>query len=137
MLCLTDGPVTIAKFQNKEESREYSSMCSHLTTSLGNMKDCCKTWDLNPREYNRELAVFWIPLADEFIDYWGEDMVPHHTRVAIHKVRMKVHDRVIKWPAILVLGEDRTLTAPVMVGHFERIMGGAGENRGEKAHSHK
>ena len=64
-------------------------------------------------------------------------MVPHHIRVAIYKVRTKVHDCVIKWTTILVLGEDRTLAASMMVDHVGRIMDGAGGKRDGEAYSHK
>jgi hypothetical protein len=64
-------------------------------------------------------------------------MVPHYIRVPIHEVRMKVHDCVIKWLTILMTGKDRTMTAPVIVDHFGRILSGAGGKRGEEAHSHK
>ena len=64
-------------------------------------------------------------------------MVPHHIRVVIHKVRMKVHDRALKWPTILILGENIILTAPVMVDHLGGIRCGAEREQGGTGYSHK
>jgi hypothetical protein len=114
--------LAIAEFHDENECDDYCFRCSQMKTLLADMKKRVKTWDLSQNDYKRELKTKWIPLADEFMECWGEEMVPHYLRVSIHEVRMKIQQRVVgRWPVILMLWEDGTLVAPTSVDHLGRI----------------
>jgi hypothetical protein len=114
--------LAIAEFHNANECDDYCFRCSQMKTLLADMKQRVKTWDLSQNDYKRELKTKWIPLADEFMECWGEEMVPHYLRVSIHEVRMKIqHCAAGRWPVILMLLEDGTVVAPTSVDHLGRI----------------
>ena len=81
----------IAECSNAEDCGEYTTLCSDLKKLLAGIKYCHKTWDLNVREYKREVGTKWMPIAEEFIDHWREEMAPQNITVSIHKAMMNLH----------------------------------------------
>ena len=116
--------LAIAEFIDADECEQHTRMCSNLTNSLRDMKHRHKTWELSVRDYKIELNTKWMPLAEELIEHWGEEMVPHDVRVCIHEVMMKLHHRAGRWPPILMLGMNDTITTPNVVDHVGRMVGG-------------
>ena len=116
--------LAIAEFIDADECEEHTIMCSNIKKLLRDIKHCHKTWGLNVRDYKTELNTKWMPLAEELIEHWGEEMVPHDVRVCIHKVMMKLHHRAGRWPPILMLGMNDTVTTPKMVDHLGRMVSG-------------
>jgi hypothetical protein len=119
---LVGGDLAIAEFHDGNECDDYCSRCSHMKSLLADMKQRVNTWHLSSSDYHFELKTKWMPLADEFIECWGEEMVPHYLRVSIHEVRMKIQHRSARhWPVILMLAEDGTVVVPTSVDHLGRV----------------
>jgi hypothetical protein len=118
---LVGGNLAIAEFHNGSDCDDYCSRCSHMKSLLADMKERVKTWDLSGSDYHFELKTKWMPLAEEFIACWGEEMVPHYLRVSIHEVSMKIQHRLRQWPVILMLAEDGTVVVPASVDHLGRV----------------